>query len=107
MPAGPIQFKSSDVGSIDRLIAALDQLVLDEGFEDAANGRAFGHPQDQTAADRLADGEQLELLAEHAMVALLGLFDLLEVGIEILLTEKRGAIKALQLLAAGIVFPVG
>ena len=65
------------------------------------------HPQDQAAADQLADGEQLELLAEHAMVAFLRLFQLVQIGVEVLLAEERGGVEPLQLLAAGVVLPVG
>jgi hypothetical protein len=34
-------------------------------LQDAAHDRALGHPQDQAAADRAADGEQLQLLAQE------------------------------------------
>ena len=50
-------------------------------------------------ADGLADGEELELLAEHAVVAVLGFLELLEVGVEFLLVEERGAVEPLELLA--------
>ena len=62
--AGAIEFQPADVRRIDGLIATFDQLILDEGFEQAANDGAARHPQNQAAADQLADGEQLELLAE-------------------------------------------
>src|SRR5262249_40182728 len=61
----------------------------------------------EAAADRLADGEELELLAEDAVVALLGLFNLMQVAVEILLGEERGAVEPLQLLARAVVLPVG
>ena len=41
------------------------------------------------------------------MVALLGLLDLREVGVEVLLVEERGAVDALEHLAVGLAFPVG
>ena len=105
--AGAIQLQPADVRRVHRLIAALEQFVLDEGLQQAAHDRPLRHPQDQAAADRLADGEQLELLAEHAVVALLRLFDLVQVGVEVLLAEEGGAVEALELLAAGVVLPVG
>ena len=74
---------------------------------DAADGRPLRHPQDQAAADRLADGEQLQLLAEHAVVALLRLLELVQVGVEVLLGEEGGAVEPLELLAGGVVLPVG
>jgi hypothetical protein len=57
-------------------------------------------PEDQARAGEFLDGEQVELLAEHAMVALLGFFDAVQVGVEILLREKRRAVDALQLRIA-------
>ena len=49
----------------------------------------------------------LQLLAEHAVIAFLRLFELVQVGVEVLLVEERGAVEPLQLLAAGVVLPVG
>src|SRR6185437_5461944 len=40
------------------------------------------------------------------MIALLRFFDLAQIGVEILLIEKRGAVQALELSATGIVLPV-
>src|SRR5262249_25328272 len=57
--------------------------------------------------DQRRDGEQLELLAEHPVVALLRLLDLGQVGVEVLLVEESGAVEALELLAGGVVLPVG
>src|SRR5207253_3169236 len=34
-------------------------------------------------------------------------FELVQVGVEFLLREESGAVKTLQLLAAGVIFPVG
>jgi hypothetical protein len=40
--------------------------------------------------------EQVQLLAQHAVVALLGLFDPGQVGVKVLLAEERRAIDAGQ-----------
>ena len=105
--AGLVELDLADVRGVDRLVAALDQLVLDEGLEDAADDRPLGHPEDQARPDQRRDREQVQLLAEPAMVALLGLFDLGEVGVEVLLVEERGAVDALEHLAVGLPLPVG
>src|SRR5205823_1759771 len=97
MAAGPVKLQSADVWRVNGQVAALHQFVFDEGFEDAADNRALGHPQNQAAADRLADGEQLQLLAEQAVVALLRLFDLMQISVEFLLGEERGGVEALEL----------
>ena len=51
--------------------------------------------------------EQIHLAAELAMVALLGLLDLLEVGVELLLLGEGGAVDARQHFAVGIAAPIG
>jgi hypothetical protein len=105
--AGLIKLDLADVRGVDRLIAALDQLVLEEGLEDAPDDGPLGHPEDQAGADELRDCEQPQLLAEPAMVALLGLLDLGEVGFEVLFVEERRAVDALEHLAVGVGLPVG
>jgi hypothetical protein len=49
--------------------------------------------------DRLADREELELFAEHAVIASFSFGQRLEMGIEFLSVEERGSVQALQLLA--------
>ena len=105
--AGLVELDLADVGGVDRLIAAPDQLVLEEALEDAADDRPLGHPEDQARADQRRDREQAQLLAELAVVALLGLLDLGEVGVEVLLVEEGGAVDALEHLAVGVALPVG
>jgi len=64
-------------------------------------------PEDEARAGELLNRKQVELLAEDAMVALFGFFDACQIGVEILLGEKRRAINPLEL---GILFvsqPVG
>ncbi len=51
--------------------------------------------------------EQVELLAQATMIALLGLFEHVQVGVEIFLLRPRRAVNALQLLVAMIATPVG
>jgi hypothetical protein len=51
--------------------------------------------------------EQVELLADLAVVALFGFFDALDVGRQLLLVGPGGAVDALQLLVLGIAAPVG
>ena len=62
--------------------------------------------EDQPGPGELLDAEQIELLAELAVVALLGLFEPLEVFVQILLREERGAVDALQLLVVLVALPV-
>ena len=55
---------------------------------------------------KFLDGKQIELLAQHAMVALLRLFQLLQMSIEFFLREKRSPVNPLQLLILLIAQPV-
>jgi hypothetical protein len=50
---------------------------------------------------------QVELLADLAVVALGGLFQTLQVGLELLLVGPGGAVDALQHLVVGVAAPVG
>ncbi len=68
---------------------------------------ALGMPEDQPRPGQLLNGEQVELLAQHAMVALLGFLDFVQVVVEVLLAEERGAVDALELRIFLVAQPVG
>src|SRR5205085_8756391 len=85
---------------------ALGQLLTNEGLQLVAQHRPFRHPQDQAAADERADREQAELLAEHAVVALLRFLELGGVLVELLLVEERGAIHTGKLFAIAVAPPI-
>ena len=55
----------------------------------------------------VVDGEQAQLRAEHAVVALLGFVELLQVLVELLLVEERGAVDALEAVGVDVAVPVG
>ena len=107
MARGLVQMDVADDRRVDRLIAAADQLAVEEVLQFAADDRPLGQPEDQARADRRVDHEQFELLAQHAVVAALGLFDLLQVVVQVLLAEEGGAVEPLQLLARGVALPIG
>ena len=108
MARGLIQLDLADVGSVDGLVAALDQLFANEAFEQAADHGSLGQPQHQALPDHVRiGGEQFQLLAEHAMVAALGLFDHCHVLVELGLARTRRCRKPLQLLARGVPLPIG
>src|SRR5437016_13421998 len=64
-------------------------------------------PENQPRASQFLDGEQVELLAEHAVIALLGLFDAVQISVEVFLREERSSINALQLRVLLVAKPVG
>lgn len=92
---------------VDELVALflvpLARVVLHGAADDAAARVEDG----QAGADLVLYGEQVELDAELAVVALLGLGEEVEVGLQLVLRRPRGAVDALEhrvLLAAA---PVG
>src|SRR5260370_31784616 len=72
-----------------------------------ADDAALGMEEDEPRAGEFLDAEEVQLLAELAVVALLGLFHLLEVGVELLGREESSAVYALKLLVVLIALPVG
>ena len=49
---------------------------------------ALGMPENQPRSRQLLDGEQVKLLADHAMIALLGFSLLVQVVVEVFLVER-------------------
>ena len=106
MPAGLVQLQPADVRRENLLIPLPAELLADEILQLNAHFRALGLPQHQALADFLIDGEQPQLRADDAMVALLGFFELLEVLLEVFFVEERGAVDAGELLAIAVAAPV-
>ena len=67
----------------------------------------FGMEEDQPRPGEFLNAEEIQLLAELAVIALLRFFELVQVLVEFLLCEPRGAVDALQLLVLLVAFPVG
>ena len=63
-------------------------------------------PEDEACAGELLNAEEVELLAQDAMVAARGFFEAGEVGIEIFLGEEGGAVDALELRILLVAEPV-
>jgi hypothetical protein len=95
------------VRRVDELIAAAEALVAHPVFHDLADDGAFGMPEDEAGAGELLNAEEVELLAEDAMVAARGFFKAGEVGVEILFRKERRAVDALELRILFVAEPVG
>src|SRR5690606_8066610 len=93
---GLVEREPADVRREDLRVTLLAELVGDEGLEFLANDGAGLSPEDEALADVLVDMEQLEILAELAVVAELGLFELGEIGGEFFLRREGGAVDALE-----------
>jgi hypothetical protein len=103
---GFVEAESADVRGEDLLIPLAAEVFADEVLQLLADDRALGLPEDQALADLIVDGEEAELRADDAMVALFGFLDLLEVLVELLLVEEGGAVDALEAVGADVAVPV-
>ena len=101
------QVEARHVRRVDQRVAALQILVAHPVFELLADDAALGMEEDQPGPGQFLNAEQVQLLAQLAVVALLGLFELLEVLVQVLLAEEGGAVDALQLLVVLVALPVG
>ena len=79
------ELAAHDVRREDHLVAAADALVAHPVLHRLADEAALGVPEDEARAGDLLDGEEVELLAEDAVVARLDLLEMLEVRVEVLL----------------------
>ena len=88
--------------AVTRVVLALAH-VADELLEHAPALRVPEHG----ARRLLLEVEQVEVLADAAVIALLGFLEAMQIGREILVVEPRGAVDALEHLVARIAAPVG
>ena len=66
----------------------------------------LGSQKTRPGPDGRVDREQFQLLAQHAVVAPLGLFHLLQVVVQFLLAEEGRGVEPLQLLPRGVALPI-
>jgi hypothetical protein len=72
-------------------------LLAPERLDRVAHPAAPGVPQHEAGADRLVDREQIEVLADPAVIAPLGLLEHVEVRVELGLRRERRAVDPLEL----------
>ncbi len=89
------------------LVAILFLNLAEELLEAVTQGCALGEPEGQAGADVLREGEKLHLLAELAVVTLLGLLEEGEILVEHLLLGEGDAVDAHELLALLVAAPEG
>ena len=95
------------VGRHHQVVAVGEVLLAPVLLGQVSNAGPLGVPEDEAAADGLVDREQVEVLAELAVVALLGLFQTVEVLLELLLAPERGPVDARQHPVPLVAAPVG
>ena len=105
--ADPPQVATHHVRRVDEQIAAAQALLFHPVFHHLAHHGALGMPEDEAGSGEFLDAEEVELLAQQAVVALGGFFEAREVLVEILLRKEGGAVDALQLRILLVAEPVG
>ena len=91
---------------IDHAVTLLDEFSADERLKFSSYDGSIRHPQDQSLSHLFIDMEELELLAEDAMIALARLLESLEVLLELFLVGKGGAVQSGQPIGVRIAMPV-
>src|SRR5690606_16552203 len=87
-------------------VAHLAQFGADPVLQFLPDDAAAGRPQDEPLADILIDVKELELLAQHAVIALLRLLHAVEVLLQILRPEERRAVDAGEPVGGLVAVPV-
>ena len=95
-----------DLGGVDLQIAVPTQAVADVVLQKEVDGPALVVPEDH-ARGLVLGMEEVQGLAELAVVALLRLGQTVEIGLELLAVPPGGAVDALQHLVARVAAPVG
>ena len=104
---GDVELLVADVRGDDLLVAVLLLHVAQELLQTVAQCGALRQPERKTLAHALREGEQFEVLAQLAVVALLGLFHHLEVLVEHRLLGERDAVDTREHLVLLVAAPVG
>ena len=95
------------MGGVDELVAVLVVCVAPEGLDDIADSGTHRMPGDEPGANLIVGAEKLHLHANLAVVALLGLLDLLQILVKLLLGRERSAVDALEHLVLLVPTEVG
>ncbi len=106
VPRRLVDLLGRDVRRVDEVIAALELLLLLELLDLVPNHGALWLPEDQSGADLLIHGEEVQLLAQPAVVTLGGLFQLLQVVVQLFLRVPGRAVDALEHRAVLVAAPV-
>jgi hypothetical protein len=104
---GVPEVDQADVGGIDVLVAGLEVLLLPEVLDHRAEHGAPLTPDGEPGPDLLAEEEEAEVGAEAPVVALAGLLEAPEVGLQLRLGRPGRAVDPLELGAAIVAPPVG
>ncbi len=97
----------ADVRGVGEVVAALDVLIAPEVLDDLADHRALGMPVGQPRPGLLVEGEQIKVLDQAPVIALLDLFPPLQVLAQLLGRLPGRAVDALEHRLVGVAAPIG
>src|SRR5712692_4081877 len=106
MPALAVKVELGNVRRDDVLVTPAQLLVHDPPFELAPDCRSVRQPDHLPDTHTLVQGEELQLLAQLLVVALLGLLEELHVLVELFRCSPRGSVDACQLRLLLVTTPV-
>ena len=106
MARGLPEVFAADVGRIEDFVAPLPVALPPVLLDDRPDAGALGMPEDQPSPQVLGRAEQVQLLAETAVVTLLGLFQETKITLQFLGRGKGRAVNPLQLDAPLVALPV-
>ncbi len=107
VPRPPEESLARDMRCVDEVVAASQELVLEEPAKDELDHRALGVPVNEARPHVLLDAEEVELFAEHPVIPLARLFQPPQVFLEMRLLEEAGRVDALEHRAPLVTAPVG
>src|ERR1700693_2877371 len=91
---------------IDQRVAARQVLIAHPVLDQLAYEAALGMKEDQPRPGELLNAEQIQLLAQLAMIALLGLLHAFQVFGQLLFREVGRAVNALEFRVMLVALPV-
>ena len=100
-------FHAQQLRPLHNFVIALEVLAPPEVFKNGAHHHATGQPKNHAGRNIFLKGKEVELAAKLAVVAALGFFKLLEVGIQRLLVGKGRTVDARKHAIFFIAAPVG
>ena len=107
MPGCLPQIRLGDVRRKHELVPALVVLIPEVALDRVADHGALGVPEHEPAAGLLADLEEVQRLAELAVIAFLGLGQTGQIRIELLLLEECRGVDPLEHRPGRVAPPVG
>jgi hypothetical protein len=104
--AGCPQSFAGYMGCENQFVAAFEVLIAPIVLDDFADKRSFRVPENQTRSCLFVEGKEVEVFTEFAVVSLFGLFNPLDVLVQLFLGKVGGSVYSAEHGAAFVTAPV-